>query len=84
MKYSFESSLKGKVCIVTGGTKGIGREATIQLLKMGAKVAIVARNQDELSETVKRFKEISTDIIGIKADLTSLQDIKDMVKTAYR
>lgn len=44
--------LDGKTAIVTGATKGIGRAAASDLLGLGAKVLIVARNSEEVDEAV--------------------------------
>ena len=40
-----EIDLKGKHCVITGGSSGIGWELCIQAFKQGAHVSIVARNQ---------------------------------------
>ena len=43
-------SLKGKHVIVTGGSKGIGKEVAKEFVKRGANVTIMARNPQQLSE----------------------------------
>lgn len=80
MDYSFESSLQGKVCLITGGTKGIGKECAVQLAKMGASVAIAARKQEELNEATNELKAIHENVIGIRADVSVLEDIKNMMQ----
>ena len=47
-----EFSLEGKVAIVTGGSRGIGRSIAIGLAEHGADVAIVARKPEALEEAV--------------------------------
>lgn len=47
------SELKGQVCVVTGGAKGLGLNITQRLLSSGAKVVIISRSKDRL-ETVKK------------------------------
>lgn len=47
--------LKGKVAAVTGGSKGIGYYTALEFLKEGAKVAICARNEEELTEAKERL-----------------------------
>ena len=44
-------SLEGKTILVTGASSGIGKAASIECSKMGAKVIITARNQERLSQT---------------------------------
>ena len=43
--------LKDKVAVVTGAGRGIGRRAAIRLAGLGARVALVSRDTDQLSET---------------------------------
>jgi 3-oxoacyl-[acyl-carrier protein] reductase len=47
-----ELKLDGKVAIVTGGSKGIGRATAVQLLAEEASVLICGRGQEALDETV--------------------------------
>ena len=49
--------LKGKIAIITGAGKGIGREAALAIAAEGATVVAVARTQADLDETVKLIKE---------------------------
>ncbi|MFQ8897276.1 MAG: SDR family NAD(P)-dependent oxidoreductase [[Clostridium] scindens] len=49
--------LEGKIAIVTGAGKGIGREAALAIAEEGATVVAVARTQADLDETVKMIEE---------------------------
>ena len=61
------SSLRGKAAIVTGASRGIGAEIARQLAEKGARVALVARNREQL-ESVAR--EIGATAFAVAADLT--------------
>jgi 3-oxoacyl-[acyl-carrier protein] reductase len=50
--------LNGKIAIVTGGTRGIGRAIAESLVRAGTRVAITARNEQELSNTVSQLNQI--------------------------
>jgi 3-oxoacyl-[acyl-carrier protein] reductase len=69
--------LKGKVAIVTGASRGIGRVIAIELAKNGADVAVLARNKEKLervrSDLEKRFKVRS---IALPADVSDSKAIK--------
>lgn len=70
-------SLEGKTILITGASSGIGRQCAIDCSKMGAKVILVARNQDRLDETVSLMEGD-----GHKAysfDLEQLTEIKDLI-----
>jgi 3-oxoacyl-[acyl-carrier protein] reductase len=51
-------NLSDKRALITGGTKGIGRAIAESLIKAGARVAITARNQDEIAATVSQLNAI--------------------------
>lgn len=50
--------MKGKVAIITGGTKGIGRAIAERLLGAGASVFICSRNADEVTKAVAELSEL--------------------------
>jgi len=78
-----ELGLQGKAVLVTGGSKGIGKETALQFAKEGANVAIVARGEEGLNAAVEELTHSAeVDVVGILADLASLADIKAAVKTA--
>jgi 3-oxoacyl-[acyl-carrier protein] reductase len=73
--------LEGKVAIITGAGKGLGREFAIALAKEGAKIAVVTRADIEgLKETVKAIEAIGGEAFYSKVDVTSSSDCDRMVK----
>lgn len=73
------SKLKGKVAVVTGGSRDIGRAISVGLAKEGAKV-VVNYNSSEAgaNETVAEIKSLGGEAIAVKADVSKLSDIKDL------
>lgn len=75
-----ELGLEGKVAIVTGGSKGIGRATALGLLNEGASVLICARGQAALDETVAAAGHAARERIDtLAADLTDAAAIKRVV-----
>ena len=74
--------LGGKVAIVTGGSKGIGKAIALELAREGVDVAIAARSPDVLSATAAEIvAETGRKVIGIPTDTTSWDDVRNMVDT---
>jgi 3-oxoacyl-[acyl-carrier protein] reductase len=73
-------SLKGKVAIVTGGARDIGRQASLKLAAAGAKVCInYFGNKNLADETLQLIKEAGGDAIAIQGDMTKAADVKKVV-----
>jgi 3-oxoacyl-[acyl-carrier protein] reductase len=77
--------LKNKVCLVTGGTKGIGAASAIALAEGGALVSIVARSFDEeAKKTRSRIDALGRKCLLISADVAKPADIRRMVEETVK
>jgi NAD(P)-dependent dehydrogenase (short-subunit alcohol dehydrogenase family) len=76
-------NLDGKVAIVTGGTKGIGRAIAESLLKEKVSVFVCARNQDELRSTIQEMSALGR-IEGEACDMRSFEQVKMMIDEVER
>jgi len=74
-------NLKGKYALVTGGSHGIGLAIARGLAEEGCNVAICARNQERISQTLKDMQKIGVDAIGVQADVLEPSSIENVVKT---
>ena len=63
-------ALTDKVVLITGGSRGLGLVMARQLAKAGAKVAICARNAEELEAAEKQLHTISGEVLTISCDIT--------------
>jgi len=73
--------IKGKYALVTGGSRGIGRSIALALAAEGCNVAICARDEARLKETVKELKAKGVQSIGIRADVTIPHDVERVMKS---
>jgi len=73
---SSDAELAGKVALVTGGGRGIGRGIAIELTQAGARVAVSARTRAQVEETAAE-----TGGIAIEADVSKREDVERMVAT---
>jgi NAD(P)-dependent dehydrogenase (short-subunit alcohol dehydrogenase family) len=74
--------LAGKVALVTGAGRGIGRALSLGLVDAGARVAILARSQDELDEVAGAMRERGGTALVIAADLGDPGQLADAASRA--
>ena len=79
MGYEFADDFKGKVVLVTGGARGIGREIALAFAQYGAKVAICDLNEDALKETVSEIEDVGGEGMYVIANVTLADDVENMV-----
>jgi meso-butanediol dehydrogenase/(S,S)-butanediol dehydrogenase/diacetyl reductase len=70
---------EGRVAIVTGGSQGIGRAVAERLAGEGARVAVVARHEDTVAETVHLLRAQGAEAAGIVADVADETETKRYV-----
>jgi NAD(P)-dependent dehydrogenase (short-subunit alcohol dehydrogenase family) len=86
---TLNTSMRGKVCIVTGANSGIGKATALGLAQMGAIVVMVCRNQDKGEKAQNEIKEQSgNDAIDLMlADLSSqalIRQLAENIQQRYR
>lgn len=76
--------LKGKRAIVTGGTRGIGRAIADTLADEGCDVAVCARTESGVIETVEALKAKGVNATGKALDVADGQTLRDRTNMLYR
>jgi NAD(P)-dependent dehydrogenase (short-subunit alcohol dehydrogenase family) len=73
-----KENMNGKICLVTGGTNGIGKATAQALAQMGATVVIVGRDAQKAAQVGKEIRGASgnQNVDWLLADLSSQQDIR--------
>jgi NAD(P)-dependent dehydrogenase (short-subunit alcohol dehydrogenase family) len=74
--------LTGKVALITGASRGLGRAFAEAMAQFGADVACVGRDEAKLAETVEIISKYNHRAVAIKADVTQENEVKNMVDEA--
>ena len=78
MKEKLKDNMNGKICLVTGGTNGIGKSTAQELARMDATVLIVGRDAQKTSRVVQEIRAASSNknVGSMLADLSSQQEVR--------
>jgi 3-oxoacyl-[acyl-carrier protein] reductase len=74
-------SLAGRVALVTGASQGIGQACALKLAESGATVALAARNQEKLNETVRQITHKGGQAAAFTLDVADEEQIKSAIKS---
>ncbi len=74
--------LNNKVALITGGSRGIGKEIALELGKNGAHIAIsYVNNMEKAKEVIEEIKSYGVKAIAIKANVSVEEEVTEMIKT---
>lgn len=79
MQKSEPFSLEGKVALITGGSRGIGRATAIAFARAGASVALTSRKQEDLDRVAEEIKGMGGNAFPAAAHVGKLEEIQPMV-----
>jgi len=89
MNRQAEGSLTGKVVIITGASRGVGKQAALDFARRGANVVLAARTVEHdsqlpgtLGETLKQIEDMGRGAIAVPTDLAREDDLKRLVAAA--
>jgi short-subunit dehydrogenase len=71
--------VRGRVVLITGASRGIGKRVAFRLAKLGARLALTARSADDLAKIAGDLRASGTDVDAFPADLTNPADREQLV-----
>jgi len=75
-------SLEGKVALITGSTKGIGKAIAHRMAEQGSKVVISSRNQDACDEVATELRGQGLEALGVACNINYQEQLENLAKTA--
>jgi len=74
-----DSSLEGKIALITGGSRGIGRATALGFARAGADIAIASRKLADLEKTAGEIRELGRRTLPVSAHAGRMADINNLV-----
>jgi 3-oxoacyl-[acyl-carrier protein] reductase len=75
--------IKGRVALITGGNRGIGKSSAIEMAKEGCNVVITGRNEADLGKAEKEIRAYGVKTLGVAADLETAEGVNKIVSAAF-
>jgi 3-oxoacyl-[acyl-carrier protein] reductase len=72
--------LKGKVILVTGASRGIGKAIAVAFANEGSSVILTARHQQDLEQTTQEIQQRGGHVLAIAADVTNVGEVQRLVQ----
>lgn len=76
--------LSGKVALITGGGRGIGRAIAIELAKEGVNIIVCARTKFDVEKVADQIKGSGGKAVAIKADVSSEIDVRNLISKSMK
>ena len=76
--------LKGKVAVITGGGRGIGRSVALVFAQEGANLVLASRTPDEIDGVCEEVNSLGVQCIAVPTDITIKSEVENLIARAIR
>ncbi|MDQ6701076.1 MAG: SDR family NAD(P)-dependent oxidoreductase, partial [Acidobacteriota bacterium] len=81
---SKEPELAGEVAIITGGSRGLGLLLAHEFAREGCRIAICARDEEELSRARQELEKRGAEVLAVRCDVTDREDVQHLIDATVR
>lgn len=76
------AEMRGKVVLITGGSRGLGFAIAQEFAALGSRIVICARNEEELRIAADELRRMGAEVLTIRCDVGNQQEVESMVQQA--
>jgi NADP-dependent 3-hydroxy acid dehydrogenase YdfG len=77
-----KTSFENKVVLVTGASRGIGRDVALTFARDGARLILAARSAERLAQVQNEIRDLGADALSVPTDVTSIPAVNALVEAA--